>query len=118
MPADAGRLFRLFSVAFGPAPLHSALGGLITRRFMTTQTDTVEQSEAEKSSSGKTTALDWAVFGCLAAGGVGIIKALGMDSPSDVCCAYLARWRHSVWSFTFTCVSDEDFEPMRSWCAC
>jgi hypothetical protein len=31
-----------------------------------------------------TSGLDWAVFGCLAAGAVGIIKALGMDSPSGV----------------------------------
>lgn len=31
-----------------------------------------------------TTALDWAVFGCLAAGAVGIIKALGMETPSGV----------------------------------
>lgn len=32
----------------------------------------------------KTTALDWAVFGCLVAGAVGIIKALGADSPFGV----------------------------------
>jgi hypothetical protein len=28
--------------------------------------------------------LDWAIIGCLVAGAVGIIKALGMDSPSSV----------------------------------
>ena len=32
----------------------------------------------------KTTALDWAVFGCLAAGGVGIYKAVCMDTPVGV----------------------------------
>ena len=32
----------------------------------------------------KTTALDWAVFGCLAAGGVGIYKAATMDTPLGV----------------------------------
>ena len=31
-----------------------------------------------------TTALDWAVLGCLIAGGVGIYKAFGMESPSGV----------------------------------
>jgi hypothetical protein len=31
-----------------------------------------------------TPALDWAIFGCLAAGAVGIIKAFDMDSPSGV----------------------------------
>jgi len=31
-----------------------------------------------------TTALDWAVLGCLIAGAVGIVKALGMDKPSGV----------------------------------
>jgi hypothetical protein len=30
------------------------------------------------------TALDWAVLGCLIAGAVGIVKAFGMDSPSGV----------------------------------
>jgi hypothetical protein len=30
------------------------------------------------------TALDWAVLGCLVAGAVGIVKAFGMDSPSGV----------------------------------
>ena len=34
--------------------------------------------------STSTTALDWAVFGCLAAGAVGLIKALDMDSPGGV----------------------------------
>jgi hypothetical protein len=31
-----------------------------------------------------TTALDWAVLGCLIAGAVGIFKACGMDSESGV----------------------------------
>lgn len=51
---------------------------------MTTQTETVDRSEAAVRSSRKATALDWAVFGCLAAGGVGTIRALGMDSPLGV----------------------------------
>jgi len=69
---------------FGGAPLSAALGGWIIRHSMTPQTETVDRSEAAETSSRKTTALDWAVFGCLAAGGVGIIKALGMDSPFGV----------------------------------
>jgi hypothetical protein len=51
---------------------------------MTTQTETVDRGEAAEGSSRKTTALDWAIFGCLAAGGVGIIKSLGMQSPFGV----------------------------------
>lgn len=31
-----------------------------------------------------TTALDWAVLGCLVAGAVGIYKAFGMETPSGV----------------------------------
>ena len=31
-----------------------------------------------------TTALDWALLGCLVAGSVGIVKAFGMDSPWGV----------------------------------
>ncbi|HTV40406.1 MAG TPA: hypothetical protein VMF08_07520 [Candidatus Sulfotelmatobacter sp.] len=31
-----------------------------------------------------TTALDWAVLGCLVAGSVGIFKAFGMDTPLGV----------------------------------
>jgi hypothetical protein len=31
-----------------------------------------------------TTALDWAILGCLVAGGVGIFKASEMDSPFGV----------------------------------
>jgi hypothetical protein len=50
------------------------------------------QSDTEKMKSpfnavpqhNKTSALDWAVFGCLSAGAVGIIKALGAESPSGV----------------------------------
>ena len=54
---------------------------------MTTQTETVDRGEAAESTARKTTALDWAVFGCLAAGGVGIIKALNVDSPfGDLMC--------------------------------
>jgi hypothetical protein len=56
---------------------------------MTTQTQTVDKSETAETSS-RTSALDWAVFGCLAAGGVGIIKALGMERPFDVAICLLA----------------------------
>ncbi len=51
---------------------------------MTTPSETVDRGEAAASSARPTTALDWAVFGCLAAGAVGIIKALGMDNASGV----------------------------------
>ena len=64
--------------------LSFSLGGLIMRHFMTTQTEIPDRSETVESSSRKTTALDWAVFGCLAAGGVGIVKAFEMESPSGV----------------------------------
>jgi hypothetical protein len=57
---------------------------------MTTQTQTADKSETTESSSRKTSALDWAVFGCLAAGAVGIIKALSMDRPFDVAICLLA----------------------------
>jgi hypothetical protein len=49
---------------------------------MTTQSNT-ERVENEATST-RTSALDWAVFGCLAAGAVGIIKALNMEKASDV----------------------------------
>jgi hypothetical protein len=42
------------------------------------RTETVEES------SEKSDALGWAVFGCLAAGAVGIYKALEMDKPIDI----------------------------------
>jgi hypothetical protein len=51
---------------------------------MTTHTEIADRSDSPENSSRKTTALDWAVFGCLTAGAVGIIKALGTDSPSGV----------------------------------
>ena len=54
---------------------------------MTTQTKTEKTKEPFAAVFGRdkaTTALDWAVFGCLAAGAVGIIKALDTDSPSGV----------------------------------
>lgn len=50
---------------------------------MTTETQTENRSATSESSS-RTSALDWAVFGCLAAGGVGIIKAFDMSSAVDV----------------------------------
>jgi len=54
---------------------------------MTTQTENEKTKEPFAAAFGRsnaTTALDWAVFGCLVAGAVGIIKALGMDNPSGV----------------------------------
>jgi len=52
---------------------------------MTTQTqaETESRKDAAETES-RTDALDWAVFGCLAAGGVGIIKALNMDKALDI----------------------------------
>jgi hypothetical protein len=71
----------------------SRLGRLNIPYFMTTQT----QEEKPKDGAEKynpfdkvfgerpsSTALDWAVLGCLIAGGVGIFKAYGMNSPSGV----------------------------------
>jgi hypothetical protein len=49
---------------------------------MTTQTET--ETRGETAESKRTSALDYAMFGCLAAGGVGIIKALDMNSAMDV----------------------------------
>ena len=62
---------------------------------MTTQTQTSTETETEARkdaarSESRTDALDWAVFGCLAAGAVGIIKALNMDRPFDVAICLLA----------------------------
>ena len=51
---------------------------------MTTQTETASQTQTVEESSGRTDALDWAVFGCLFAGAVGIYKALEMDKPTDI----------------------------------
>jgi hypothetical protein len=54
---------------------------------MTTQTEPEKMKgpfQAAFQNDSKTTALDWAVFGCLVAGGVGIVKALGADSPFGV----------------------------------
>jgi hypothetical protein len=49
---------------------------------MTTQLET--ETRGEITEAKRTSALDYAVFGCLAAGGVGIIKALDMNSAIDV----------------------------------
>ena len=63
---------------------------------MTTETqnekvkDAAEKSNIPAAGSGRSNAaitpdaLDWAVFGCLVAGAVGIFKACGMDSPLGV----------------------------------
>jgi hypothetical protein len=56
---------------------------------MATQTETEDHKDAAKSES-RTDALDWAVFGCLAAGAVGIVKALDMDRPFDIAICLLA----------------------------
>jgi hypothetical protein len=70
-----------------------SLGGFSITHFMNTQTqeekpkdkperyDPFEVAFGERKS---TTALDWAVLGCLIAGAVGIVKAFGMESPSGV----------------------------------
>jgi hypothetical protein len=51
---------------------------------MTTPTQThTQNAPAERSSSGDTV-VGFAVLGCLTAGGVGIMKALSMDSGFDV----------------------------------
>ena len=46
-----------------------------------------------------TTALDWAVLGCLIAGAVGIVKAFGMDSPSGVLLCLLTGIKRT-WPFS------------------
>jgi hypothetical protein len=59
---------------------------------MTTQTepDSPKDSESKKApftqvlGSNRADALDWALFGCLAAGAVGIIKALDTNTPLGV----------------------------------
>jgi len=55
----------------------------VTIKSMTTQTETENRKDAAESES-RADALDWAVFGCLAAGAVGIIKALSMDKALDI----------------------------------
>jgi hypothetical protein len=50
---------------------------------MTTQTQTENRGDLGEVKP-RTSALDWAVFGCLAAGGVGIVKALDMSNAMDV----------------------------------
>jgi hypothetical protein len=42
------------------------------------------RSETDERSRSAETVLGWAVFGCLAAGGVGIVRALGMETGLDV----------------------------------
>ena len=51
---------------------------------MAPETQTVNRGEPAEVKSSKTNALDWAVLGCLAAGAVGLLKALFMDSGRDV----------------------------------
>ena len=50
---------------------------------MTTQTETASRTETSNPKP-RAEALDWAVFGCLAAGGVGLVKALSMDRAIDI----------------------------------
>jgi hypothetical protein len=49
---------------------------------MTTQIEA--EARGQTAEAKRTSALDYAVFGCLAAGGVGILKALDMSSAVDV----------------------------------
>ncbi|HEX3988207.1 MAG TPA: hypothetical protein VHZ30_02175 [Verrucomicrobiae bacterium] len=51
---------------------------------MTIHTETANRADSSTVSSDKTTGIDWAVFGCLVAGGVGIVKALNMERGVDV----------------------------------
>ena len=53
---------------------------------MTTETNIQTQNMNQTSDrlSGAETVVGWAVFGCLTAGGVGILKALSMENASDV----------------------------------
>ena len=50
---------------------------------MTTKTETENHDETSEKQS-RADALDWAVFGCVAAGGVGIYKACEMSNAVDV----------------------------------
>ena len=62
---------------------YSLMGGSIITNLMTTQTESENQRDTAKIES-RADALDWAVFGCLAVGAVGIIKALSMDKAVDI----------------------------------
>jgi hypothetical protein len=52
--------------------------------FLRTEKETRKCDPFDAVFAPHSTALDWAVFGCLIAGAVGIIKAFGMDSPLGV----------------------------------
>ena len=52
--------------------------------FMTTQARVENRSASPERSSNAETVVGFAVLGCLVAGGVGIVKALGMESGFDV----------------------------------
>ncbi len=51
---------------------------------MTTQTQAQNQSDVTEQNSSASTVLGFAVIGLLAAGTVGVLKALSMDSGFDV----------------------------------
>jgi len=51
---------------------------------MTTQTQAKNLADASGESSSADTIVGFAVLGCLAAGGVGVFKALSMESGADV----------------------------------
>jgi hypothetical protein len=51
---------------------------------MTTETQTQNRSETSERSSNADTVVGFAVLGLLVAGGVGVLKALSMDSGFDV----------------------------------
>jgi len=62
---------------------------------MTTETEieakTGTESEADQAErESRNHALDWAVYGCLAAGAVGIFKAWSMDRALDILICLLA----------------------------
>jgi hypothetical protein len=51
---------------------------------MTTNADSANRAEDSTVTSDRADHLDWAVLGCLVAGGVGIVKALSMERGIDV----------------------------------
>ena len=53
-------------------------------RLMIIHTETANRANSSTETSAKADGLDWAVLGCLIAGGVGIVKALSMEKGIEV----------------------------------
>ena len=51
---------------------------------MATESENLNRAASTETDSSKTDSLDWAVLGCLVAGGVGIVKAFSMERGIDV----------------------------------